>query len=216
MFKGEILDLIYPPKCGICGKISKDFLCAKCVILLEKQAIFEIEDTRNQKKNFDELLYVFKYEGTARQNILKYKFKESSYLYKMFVNFMLKNQKFFENIQKYDTIVPVPISKKRFLERGYNQSYLLAKEIAKKVGIKCENKILKKTKNIIEQSKLNKEDREKNIIGVYEIENIHKISDKKVLLLDDIITTGSTANECAKMLLTAKPKKIGVLTIAKD
>ena len=50
MFKGEILDLIYPPKCGICGKISKDFLCAKCVILLEKQAIFEIEDTRNQKK----------------------------------------------------------------------------------------------------------------------------------------------------------------------
>ena len=79
----------------------------------------------------------------------------------MFVNFMLKNQKFFENIQKYDTIVPVPISKKRFLERGYNQSYLLAKEIAKKVGIKCENKILKKTKNIIEQSKLNKEDREK-------------------------------------------------------
>lgn len=73
-----------------------------------------------------------------------------------------------------------------------------------------------KTKNIIEQSKLNKEDREKNIIGVYEIENIHKISDKKVLLLDDIITTGSTANECAKMLLTAKPKKIGVLTIAKD
>ena len=62
----------------------------------------------------------------------------------------------------------------------------------------------------------NKEDREKNIIGVYEIENIHKISDKKVLLLDDIITTGSTANECAKMLLTAKPKKIGVLTIAKD
>ena len=74
MFKGEILDLIYPPKCGICGKISKDFLCAKCVILLEKQAIFEIEDTRNQEKNFDELLYVFKYEGTARQNILKYNY----------------------------------------------------------------------------------------------------------------------------------------------
>lgn len=216
MFKREILDLLYPPKCGICGKISKEFLCAKCAILLEKHAVFEIENTCNQGKNFDELLYVFQYEGIARQIILKYKFKESSYLYKMFVNFMLKNQKFFENIQKYDTIVPVPISKKRFLERGYNQSYLLAKEIAKKVGIKCENKILKKTKNIIEQSKLNKEDREKNIIGVYEIENIHKISDKKVILLDDIITTGSTANECAKMLLIAKPKKIGVLTIAKD
>ena len=184
--------------------------------MLEKQAIFGIEDTRNQEKNFDELLYVFRYEGLARQNILKYKFKESSYLYKMFVNFMLKNQKFFENIKKYDTIVPVPISKKRFLERGYNQSYLIAREIAKKVGIKFENKIIKKTKNIIEQSKLNKEDREKNIIGVYETENIHKISDKKVLLLDDIITTGSTANECARMLLTAKPKKIGVLTIAKD
>lgn len=216
MVKGTILDLIYPPKCGICGKICQEFLCTKCGILLEKQAVFGIEDTRNQEQNFDELLYVFRYEGLVRQNILKYKFKESSYLYKMFVNFMLKNQKFFENIKKYDTIVPVPISKKRFLERGYNQSYLIAREIAKKTGIKCENKIIKKTKNIIEQSKLNKEDREKNIIDVYETENIHKILDKKVLLLDDIITTGSTANECARMLLTSNPKKIGVLTIAKD
>ena len=70
MVKGIILDLIYPPKCGICGKICQEFLCTKCGILLEKQAVFGIEDTRNQEKNFDELLYVFKYDIPALRSFI--------------------------------------------------------------------------------------------------------------------------------------------------
>lgn len=219
----KIQNIIYPPKCGICGKIDKEYICKKCQKKLETEAIWQKEEIQNPYIFFCELNSIFQYQGTIREKIIDYKFNEKSYLYKTFVNFILKNKKLYKNIKAYDIIIPVPISKKRKRERGYNQSLLIAKEICKQINKNQENKKIRmitkclyKTKNTIEQSKLNKEDREKNIIGVYEIENIHKISDKKVLLLDDIITTGSTANECAKMLLTAKPKKIGVLTIAKD
>ena len=108
------------------------------------------------------------------------------------------------------------ISKKRYKERGYNQSYLIAKEIAKNTDLEILNNCLIKTKNIIEQSKLNKEERKINIQGVYEIKNSALIKNKKILLIDDIYTTGSTVNECSKILNKEKTNKIGVLTIAKD
>lgn len=151
-----------------------------------------------------------------RKVILNYKFNDKSYLYKTIVKFVLKNEKFFQIFQSYDTIIPVPISRKRKKERGYNQSELIAKEIAQILSIKYNNQSLFKTKNIIEQSKLNKEDRQKNIQGVYELHQPQLVEDKKILLIDDIYTTGSTVNECSKTLWQAHPKKIGVLTLAKD
>ena len=129
---------------------------------------------------------------------------------------MLKNEKIFENIKKYDKIIPVPVSKKRNKERGYNQSLLIAGEIANKTNLELVNNCLIKTKNIIEQSKLNKEDRQQNIQGVYSLQNKSLITNKKILLIDDIYTTGSTVNECSKILQQANPKKIGVLVLAKD
>lgn len=212
----SIINLIYPPVCGICGKLNKDFLCKKCYKILETQAEFGIKKYKNNEMEFDEHLYIFKYEGIVRRNILKYKFQDKSYLYKTFANFLLKNEKFFEIIKSYDTIIPVPISRERKNKRGYNQSYLLAKEIAKKAEIGIEINCLFKTKNIIEQSKLNKEDRLQNIQGVYELKRSKNLTNKKVILLDDIYTTGSTANECCKILKKAYLNKIGVLTLAKD
>lgn len=211
-----ILSLTYPPKCGICGKLNRDFLCNKCYIKLKNDSKFTIEEDIDNDNEYNKLLYMFKYEGMIRNIILKYKFQEKSYLYKTIVNFLLKNGKLFEIIKTYDTIVAVPISKKRKKTRGYNQSYLLAREIANRAGIKIENKCLFKTKNIIEQSKLNKEERIKNIKGVYELKNSYRLENKKILLIDDIYTTGSTVNECCKVLKKANPKEIDVLTIAKD
>ena len=205
----KISNLLYPPICGICEKINKDALCPKCNLELKKQAEVnilqkeEIEENIKKEKYFEEL-------------ILDYKFNEKSYLYKTFVNFLLKNEKIFENIKKYDKIIPVPISKKRNKERGYNQSMLIAEEIANKTNLELVNNCLIKTKNIIEQSKLNKEDRQQNIQGVYSLQNERLITNKKILLVDDIYTTGSTVNECCRILQQANPKTIGVLVLAKD
>ena len=167
-------------------------------------------------KEFQDHLYIFQYEGIIRKVLLQYKFKNKSYLYKTFVNFLLKNEKFFQILKSYDTIIPVPISRERQKQRGYNQSYLLAKQIAIHTGIKVENNCLLKAKNTIEQSKLTQEERIENAQGVYKLQHKEKLKNKKLLLLDDIYTTGSTVNECCKILKEAKPAKIDVLTIAKD
>ena len=220
----KILNLIYPPMCGICGKFNDDFLCPKCQKILENEAVFgidkyekiKIEKNLQERKYFNEHLYIFEYEGIIRRIILKYKFEDKAYLYKTFVNFLLKNKYFFEFIKKYDTIIPVPISRKRRALRGYNQSELIVKEIANFTNLKEESDCLFKIKNVIEQSKLNKEERQKNIQGVYELRNKEKLYKNKILLVDDIYTTGSTVNECSKVLRGAKPKQIGIFTIAKD
>lgn len=239
-FYDLILDLVYPPVCGICGKFNREFVCKKCQKVLEAEAKFQIDQVDNQEYFFENHLYIFKYEGIIRKLILNYKFNEKSFLYKTFVNFLIKNEKFFKILKSYDTIIPIPISSKRMNERGYNQSELIANELVKQITeisskhdilsefltdqkdniqkLKCEcvTDCLIKAKNIIEQSKLNKEQRQKNIQGVYILKNNEKLINKKILLIDDIYTTGSTANECCKVLQKAKPKKIDVFTIAKD
>ena len=223
-FYDRILDLVYPPVCGICGKFNQEFLCKKCQKMLESEAKFNVDKVDNQEYFFENHLYIFKYEGIIRKLILNYKFSEKSYLHKTFVNFLLKNEKFFKILKSYDTIIPVPVSSKRLNERGYNQSELVADDIVnqiietsiQKAECECVKDCLVKNKNIIEQSKLNKEQRQKNIQGVYILKNKEKLINKKILLIDDIYTTGSTVNECCKVLQKARPKKIDVFTIAKD
>ena len=213
MIFSKILDYFYPPTCGICGKLNNDYLCKKCEKLLNGHVSENVLNIDNM--NFQELIYIFKYEGIIRESILKYKFEEKSYLYKTFVNFLLKNDKVFENIKNYDTIIPVPISNKRYKKRGYNQSWLLAMELSKLMNLTLITNCLFKAKDVIEQSKLTKEQRVENIKDVYFLTNESKIENRKILLLDDIYTTGSTVNECCRILKKANPKKIVVVVLAK-
>ena len=210
----KILEIIFPNVCGMCGRINKNNLCPQCKIKLKEITKANIIKVKN--KNFTYLAYLFKYDGIIREKILKYKFKDSAYLYKTFSEIIIKNKKMCGFIKKYDIIIPVPIHKKRYKERGYNQSELLAKEIAKILEIPMEKHVLIKALNNTPQSKLSKQERKNNAIGVYKTINNQKIINKKVILVDDIYTTGSTANECSKMLKQAGVSEIAVLTIAKD
>lgn len=136
-------------------------------------------------------------------------------MYKTFAKIILKNEKIYRIIQTYDIIGAVPIHKKRKNDRGYNQSELIAKEIARNIKeIRYEN-ILKKVRNNNQQSLLKSYERKQNVSGVYEIQNKSIIENKKIILFDDIYTTGSTVNECSKILKTNNAKEILVLTLAK-
>ena len=210
----NILNLIYPNVCGFCGEISKECLCLKCEIKLKKYQINLIR--KNSFRYIDELFCIFKYEDIIRDTIIKYKFQNKAYIYKTFSKIILKNKKICGFLKKYDIIIPVPISKKRKLKRGYNQTELIAKEIAKYTHLKMENKVLLKNKNIVTQSLLNKKKREQNVKNAFYIKNVERILNKKILIFDDIFTTGSTVLECAKIFKKIRTKEIGVLTIAKD
>ena len=215
-FLKAMINMIFPPVCGVCGKIDNKGICNKCFLKLMALAENRIMDQWETEKNFHQLIYIFKYEGMIRKIILDYKFNEKSYIYETFVNFILKDEKIFEKLQTYDTIIPVPISKTRMKERGYNQSFLIAKALGNKLNIHIETNCLIKTKNVIEQSKLNREERKQNIQNVYELKNKQILNNRKILLIDDIYTTGNTINECSKILKQANPKRIDVLVLAKD
>ena len=210
----NILELIYPNVCGICEEICKESLCKKCAIEMRKYEINLIN--KHKKMYFNESMHIFKYNEMIRQRLIEYKFQDKSYMYKTFAKIILKNKKVCDFLEKYDIIIPVPIHKKRRLKRGYNQTELIAKEICKNISLELKTGVLIKQKNIKAQSELNKNERKQNIKNAFEIKNINEIIDKKILLFDDIYTTGSTVNECSKILKKAGAKQIGVLTIAKD
>lgn len=207
-----LLQILYPKQCLICGKLEQDTICSKCYNFLKIEA--KIENYEN--KNFKEHLYIFKYEGKIRNLIIDYKFNDKPYLNELFAKIILKNEKICRKIKKYGIIIPVPIHKKRKSERGYNQSELIAKRVAKNLKLELVTDSLIKQKNTLPQSILSKKQRQENAKQVYKIQNKQKIENKKIILLDDIYTTGATTEECSKILKQNGAKEILVLTIAKD
>lgn len=171
----------------------------------------------NADKIFNKHGYLFKYGGQIRKLLIDYKFNNKPYLYKTFSNIILNDKKIIDFINNYEMIIPVPIHKKRLNSRGYNQSELLAREISKKMkDIQFINNVLIKTKNNVAQSTLSKEERILNVKDIYEIQNNNIIKEKSIILVDDIYTTGSTVNECSRILKENGAREIGIFTISKD
>ena len=197
----KALNLFFPINCGICGKIGLP-ICKECEKKLKQ---YEINLVSKDK------FFIYKYQDIIRNLLLNYKFNDASYLASSFAYLIKNNKKIYSILKSYDIIIPVPLHKKRMNERGYNQTDL----IAKKLGIPVETNCLIKTKNIKPQSTKTAKERQIDIKNVFAIQNVEKIKNKKLLLLDDIYTTGSTANECIKTLSKAT-NKIGFLAIARD
>ena len=213
----KILSLIFPNVCGFCNKINNNNLCKRCELNLSKYKIDCIKNcTNDRRKYFDYLFCALKYENIIREKIIQYKFNENSYLYKTFVKIIIKNEKLYRFLKLYDIIIAVPMHKKKKAVRGYNQCELIANEIAKQMTLKFEKNILIKIKDTKIQSTLTKSQRMKNVKDAFCIKDIEKIKGKKVILIDDIYTTGSTVNECSRILKQSGAKEVCVITIAKD
>ena len=212
------LNFIFPPSCGFCDKVGEGYLCQKCKqnIIYSNLYFNQLDLYLNSNTFIDKHFYLFSYIGTIREKILQYKFDDKAYLVNTIYEFFMNNEKLYGFLKKYDIIIPIPISSSRKRERGYNQSELLARKISKMANIHIETQVLKKAKNNQPQSSLNKEQRRENVKNVYKVQNEVKIQNKEILLLDDIYTTGSTANECARMLKQAGCQTVGILTIASD
>jgi len=198
----SILNEIYPNICGLCESVCKQNICTKCTLKLQEKIQFR--HIKHYNKYFQEHGFLFSYDGELRNKLLSYKFFEQAYLYRFFAEMILKNQQAVNLIKKYDIIIPVPLHPKRMNERGYNQAELIAKQIAKSINkIEIKSNILFKIKPNLPQSLQNKENRKANVKGVYIARKTETIYNKKILLFDDIYTTGNTVNECSKVLKRA-------------
>lgn len=209
-----VLNFLFPPACSVCGKIDKNWLCPNCqrrVERLEKSCKLDIEN-----KKYEKLLYLFKYESLVRKLILSYKFSNKAYLNHFFANEIAKNKENRELLKQYDMIIPVPMHKRKMQKRGYNQTELVADELGKILEIPARKDILSKVVNTTTQSKLGGKARQSNIQHAFFIKNDIEVEDKKIILLDDIYTTGATSQECSRVLKDAGATEILILVLAKD
>lgn len=209
-----ILNYIFPPACSVCGKVDENWLCSNCqkrIERLEKFCVVEIEN-----KKYEKLFYLFKYESLVRKLILQYKFSNKAYLSHFFAGEIVKNEENQKLLKQYDMIIPVPMHKKKMKKRGYNQTELVAEELAQKLEIELRKDIITKVVNTTTQSKLGGKERKTNIQHAFFIKNDIEVEDKKVILLDDIYTTGATSQECSRVLKDAGATEILVLVLAKD
>jgi ComF family protein len=206
-----LIDFIYPRKCGFCGrKINERYTCRKCTNIIEYYHE-KVDIYAKQEEKCDMVISAISYDGFIKDKVLQYKFRNAKYLAPSFADILLPK------VDKYcagfDFIIAVPISSKRLRERGYNQSDLIAKYLSRFAKIQYKKDILVKIKNNLRQSELNLNERKENVKDAYSIKNIEVIKGKKIILVDDIYTTGATLNECAKLLKGVGAQKIIGITL---
>ena len=156
---------------------------------------------------------VWYYKDNVRKSLLRYKFsgiRSYGEAFGRFLAMKVLNQK----LEDFDVLTWVPISKKRRAERGYDQSELIAKAIAKELAVPCIATLQKTRHNLAQSLQPNAAARKANVLGVYSIASSLDLTDKQILLIDDIMTTGATLSECSRVLLTAGAKNVCCATMA--
>ena len=207
-----ILDLIYPPKCVFCGKvIDKSDICNDCI----KTLPYTKGDSVYQRFPFvDKCISPLYYKDYVRRAVLRFKFSGCSCYSRRLGAIMSECAENNLDCGSIDMISCIPLSKKRLHDRGYNQAELLAREISKAVDVKFVP-TLKKIKNNTAQSTIKDAKlRAKNVVGVYTVTDHETVKGKYILLVDDVVTTGSTVSECARMLKKAGAKAVYCITLA--
>ena len=195
---------ISPPICPTCGlpfvsRSGEDHLCGQCL---------------RRRWHFGSARALGLYEGTMREAIHLLKYHGKSFLAKPLVGLLDKGYPFIE-YGSYDLLVPVPLHPKRLRERGFNQALILGKAIGRMTGIACEGFLLKKIRWSPPQINLSPREREKNVKGSFAVADPEGVQGKRVLLIDDVMTTGSTVHECARALLRAGAGEVDVFTLAR-
>lgn len=199
----SILSILFPNRCPYCDKLI-DMNETECSVCRGK-----FPDVPHIRKLAQGNVCVspFVYDGTVRDAIRSLKFRNCVFNAKSLSGQMCRILQKLYGDEDIDIVTAVPMSRSSKRERGYNQAELLAKETAKLLG-KPYEELLKKVKKNLVQHELNGEDRKRNVIGVYAVTDKRLITDKRILLVDDICTTGSTLSECCKVLLECSPADI--------
>ena len=119
------------------------------------------------------------------------------------------------DISDYSLIMPVPLHPKRLRERGFNQSVILAREISRKFRVALDFMTLRRDTYTEPQVSLGKKDRAANLRGAFSVHDAGRVAGKRIILVDDVYTSGSTVKECARVLMKNKADTVGVLTLAR-
>ncbi|MBU2539786.1 hypothetical protein KJ786_01330 [Patescibacteria group bacterium] len=237
--KDFILDILFPAFCLGCG-LEGTYLCDDCKAILEisehqyclcEKSALRIplsekkgKCQRCQNKKLSGIFFALSYKEKHLTRKLIHFFKYGPYYLKDLakslslliidhISLLGKNQKaLFEN----SILIPVPMEKKKLKKRGYNQSKELAKELAKKIEVPLVLNNLIKIKITLSQMELPEKKRKENLKDAFSCQNPEQIKNKKIFLIDDVYTTGSTMEECSKILRHAGAKEVWGIVVARD
>ena len=191
-------------------------ICSKCIQQIEfyNKDIVPLSLGGGIKPYCDGVVCVGKYHHSLKKVLRDYKFNEKPSFYRAFGELIA--DKINRSLSQYplDVIVPVPMSRKRKVQRGYNQAELIALKASKILSIPIDTRSIVKVKETHRQSSLKRQERLTNLNDAFEVLGSCSYAGKTILLVDDIITTGSTLNECSKALKQAGAKYVFGAVIA--
>ena len=212
LFSG-LLDLLFPPKCVFCRRVlkaGKTGVCALCVATLRRTP----RGGAQTGDFFSTCVSPFYYEDKVRDSIHRYKFREATGYANTYGRLIADCIR--ENLAgRYDLISWVPLSAQRLKKRGYDQAMLLAMAAALELSdVAVET--LKKHTDVPAQSGVGSEEKRRaNIAGVFRVSDAELVQDRRILLIDDIVTTGATLSECARILRRAGAAEVLCATLAR-
>lgn len=223
----RLLNILYPSLCPACGNPSDQWTyspvcsacwsqlkrysgpsCMICALPVASEHARICGQCMQKAPPFSRVITYGLYEGVLAQAIHQFKFHRIRRLSKPLGNLLLHL-----DIPHADGIIPVPLSKKGLIARGFNQSLLISHIIAKHTGITLCMDFLFKTKDTPPQIGLSARERLSNLKNAFEVHG--NLKDLRVLLVDDVITTGATVRECSKMLMKAGAQEVIVLALAR-
>lgn len=214
---------LYPAHCLVCDLPIFDysrFVCDLCWSRIPvpdssgHDPLWLVRHTKT-KIYFDSFYACFIFNDQMKKIIHSLKYEKVTGLAKEIIEFVNPDLLNKSDIFASDWIIPIPLYKKKLKSRGYNQATLLSIELAKYLNIKILDDVIRRNRNTLSQTKIAAENRQKNVADAFRVINNTAIKSSKLLLVDDLITTGATVNECAKTLIAAGAKKVSVLAIAR-
>lgn len=218
-----IFDFIFPRICVLCEKRLEGGspLCADCCKELRKTSKISIHTDEeqfhylNERLFFSEIITLWFYTKKIEKIIHLIKYQQCRKLGIFFGRLAgsILCKKF--SVPGSGMIIPVPLHKTRYRERGYNQSELLAKGLYRYVPLQIYNDLLVRTRNTRSQTTLNAEERGNNMAGAFKIKDPCRVRNEIIILIDDVSTTGATMNSCAAILKEAGAKKIIGIALAR-
>ncbi|MBQ6403949.1 MAG: ComF family protein [Oscillospiraceae bacterium] len=211
---GWFLELLYPTRCAFCHKLIRkngEKVCADC---LRKLPYVPLPAQKQCFPHVESCFSPLYYEGDVRASLLRYKFSSLTGYAEIYADFLAKCID--ENQVICDSITWVPISRRRLRRRGYDQARLLAEELARRTGLPCERSLIKIRDNPPQSRIKTAAQRRANVAGAYKACPSAEHKGRHWLLIDDIVTTGSTLSECAGVLLEAGAASVSAAALARS
>lgn len=217
------IDWIFPPACVECGKMGSQICegclaesvpvtepcCKKCGKPLD--GLHGCALCRDTTFHFTSCRAPFVYEGAIASGIKQLKFKKNLELAELFAKQIFSL--YLRERWNADIVIPVPLSRERRSERGFNQSEWIARSFARSAGLPMKPSALQKVRNTQSQVGLTRDERQHNLYGAFQAEPV-LVRNRRVLLIDDVMTTGSTFNECARVLMEAGTQVVLCLSVS--